>query len=122
MNRHVAVCAVSQDFFPSLWKLSTSLRAMARETPSRNRNRVTLSLMDVMASRATHVGRELITPAELQERDLIPMDIGGRSRAGVVGTKGLVQKFARDIRKGILAGSSQTAMTLRANINLAIAS
>ena len=112
----MAVGAGSYDFFFEPAKLSAGLRAMARETAFRNHCGIALALMNVVTSGASHSGRELITPAELQKRHLIAVDIRVGNRAGGVWTKIFVQNFPGYIGEGIPEWRPQTSMALRTQI------
>src|SRR2546422_3125395 len=78
--RHVAVDAGGRESLADLGGHRMPARLMTRQALLDKRRYVALRTMNVVASRARHARARAKTLAALQQRHLIPVDIGGRRR------------------------------------------
>ncbi len=93
MYRHVAVNASGYDFVFQGAVLPTTLRFMTFQAARGKRRGITLTLMHVVTSGAHKIGRRLITPAPLQKRNLIAMNIHRSVWVRLVATVLFIQRL-----------------------------
>src|ERR1700722_10912229 len=91
---------------------------MALQAARRKCRSITLPLMNIVTSGAHKIGRRLITPALLQKRNLITMNVHDRAWVGLVAAVIFIQRFARKIGECGGLRKSAAAVTLRANVDL----